>query len=52
MGRAARAHVEGRFNWDRTFQTLLGEVYPCAFETRFEAIRRSSGDSYARPTAA
>jgi alpha-1,6-mannosyltransferase len=52
MGRAARAHVEGRFNWDRTFQKLLGEVYPSAFEVRLEAIRRSAEDSYVRPTAA
>ncbi|HET9810970.1 MAG TPA: glycosyltransferase, partial [Sphingomicrobium sp.] len=28
MARAARQHVEGQFSWDRTFQTLFGEVYP------------------------
>ncbi|HUG45546.1 MAG TPA: glycosyltransferase [Sphingomicrobium sp.] len=51
MGRAARAHVEGRFNWDRTFQMLLGDVYPSAFNARIEALRRGAGDSFARSTA-
>jgi alpha-1,6-mannosyltransferase len=52
MRKAARAHVEGRFNWDRTFQTLLGGVYPSAFEARREALRRSAGESFARSSAA
>lgn len=52
MGKAARAHVEGRFNWHRTFQTLLGEVYPAAFEARRNALRRSPDESYARSSAA
>lgn len=30
MGRAARAHVISRFSWERTFNQLLGEVYPAA----------------------
>jgi alpha-1,6-mannosyltransferase len=30
MGQAARSHVEGRFEWERTFEALLGEVYPRA----------------------
>lgn len=30
MGRAARAHVLANFSWDRTFEHLLGTVYPPA----------------------
>ncbi|WP_298288476.1 glycosyltransferase [Novosphingobium sp.] len=30
MSRAARAHVAGRFEWQQTFEQLLGEVYPRA----------------------
>lgn len=30
MGLAARQHVEGRFDWQQTFESLLGEVYPKA----------------------
>lgn len=30
VGRAARAHVEAHFSWRRTFERLLGEVYPKA----------------------
>lgn len=29
-GRAARAHVEAGFSWTRTFERLLGEIYPRA----------------------
>jgi alpha-1,6-mannosyltransferase len=52
MGKAARAHVEGRFNWDRTFQLLLGEVYPLALEARLDAMRHLTDESYVRSTAA
>lgn len=52
MGRAARAHVEGQFNWDRTFQTLLGEVYPAAFAARRAALQGRTVEAYARSTAA
>lgn len=31
MGRAARAHVDGQFSWERSFGRLFGEVYPKAF---------------------
>lgn len=51
-GRAARAHVEGQFSWERTFQTLLGEVYPQAFAARRDALRRSGVGKLARGTAA
>jgi alpha-1,6-mannosyltransferase len=34
MAVAAREHVEGRFSWDRTFQTLFGDVYPSAIAAR------------------
>jgi alpha-1,6-mannosyltransferase len=34
MAVAAREHVEGRFSWDRTFQTLCGDVYPRAIAAR------------------
>lgn len=30
VGAAARAHVEVRFSWDRTFERLLNEIYPRA----------------------
>lgn len=30
MGNAARAHVLANFSWDRTFERLLGTVYPPA----------------------
>ncbi len=30
MGRAARAHVERSFSWTRTFEHLLGVIYPTA----------------------
>lgn len=30
LARAARQHVEGRFEWDRTFGSLLEHVYPQA----------------------
>ena len=52
MGAAARAHVEGQFAWDRTFQTLLGEVYPQAIAARRAAIAAGLSGAYARGTAA
>ena len=30
MGAAARAHVVSRFSWERTFNQLIGDVYPAA----------------------
>jgi alpha-1,6-mannosyltransferase len=51
MGEAARAHVEGQFSWERTFQTLFCEVYPLAFTRRRAALRRS-GEAVYVPGAA
>jgi alpha-1,6-mannosyltransferase len=52
MGEAARAHVEGQFSWDRTFQTLFGEIYPHAFAARRAALQRRGVAAYAGGTAA
>lgn len=52
MGEAARAHVEGQFSWERTFQTLFGDIYPQAFAARRAALARSGVAAYARGTAA
>lgn len=52
MGRAARAHVEGQFSWDRTFQILFGDIYPRAFEARRSGLERRGASAYARSTAA
>lgn len=52
MGEAARAHVEGQFSWERTFQTLFGDIYPLAFAARRAAVGRSGLAAYARGTAA
>ena len=35
MGAAARQSVEQRYSWDRTFETLLGEIYPRAMNRAF-----------------
>lgn len=43
MALAAREHVEGRFSWDRTFQTLFGEVYPRALAARASLQAETSG---------
>lgn len=52
MGEAARAHVEGQFSWDRTFQILFGEVYPQAVAARRVALQRIGIGAYARGTVA
>ncbi|MFM9829213.1 MAG: glycosyltransferase [Sphingomonas sp.] len=41
MGAAARAHVEQHFSWNRTFERLLGEIYPKAMQ--HAALRASHG---------
>lgn len=43
MGQAARRHVEGRFDWQQTFEALLGEVYPKAFQAA--ELRAKQGHS-------
>lgn len=52
IGEVARAHVEGRFSWDRTFQTLFGDIYRQAFAARRAELQRSGVGAYARGTAA
>ena len=52
MGEAARAHVVGKFSWEKTFQALFSEVYPHAFAARKSALERRRLGSYARSTAA
>ena len=41
MGAAARAHVEEHFSWNRTFERLLGEIYPKAM--RHATLRAQHG---------
>jgi alpha-1,6-mannosyltransferase len=41
IGAAARAHVESRYAWARTFETLFGDIYPKAL--RHAAARAASG---------
>lgn len=48
MGAAARAHVEGRFDWDRTFRALFGEIYPRALARRRSVAESAAPDSLAR----
>lgn len=43
MGRAARDHVAGRFGWDRTFERLLGEIYPRAMARARERALEAAG---------
>ncbi|MBX9730815.1 MAG: glycosyltransferase [Sphingomonas sp.] len=53
IGKAARAHVEARFSWDRTFERLLSDVYPRALQSA--AARRITGgrpQMLARPAVA
>ncbi|MGI8705603.1 MAG: glycosyltransferase [Sphingomicrobium sp.] len=52
MGEVARAHVEGRFSWDRTFQILFGDIYPPAFALRRAALQQGGIAAYAPGTAA
>lgn len=47
MGRAARAHVEARFSWDRTFERLFQEIYPSALQ--HAALRDRRSGRHARP---
>ena len=53
MGRAARAHVDGQFSWDRSFGRLFGEVYPKAFAAARDRQRaESTGTTGWRPRRA
>lgn len=49
MAVAARAHVEARFSWDRTFERLLTEIYPKAMQ--HAAMRDRTSGRHARTTA-
>jgi len=40
MGRAARAHVAGRYSWEATFQRLFGEIYPAALARARQRLRQ------------
>ena len=41
IGAAARDHVEATFSWRATFNRLLGEIYPKAFERAAQRTRGS-----------
>ncbi len=41
MGQAARRHVEGRFDWQQTFESLLDDVYPKALLAAAHRARSS-----------
>lgn len=43
MGRAARAHVDGRFSWENSFNRLLGEIYPEALIAAQRRRRAAEG---------
>ena len=38
VAQAARAHVEGRYDWSRTFARLFDEIYPAALATTRERL--------------
>ena len=42
MARAARAHVEANFSWERTFDHLLGEIYPKALARAAARVAKRS----------
>ncbi|WP_239017703.1 glycosyltransferase [Sphingomonas aracearum] len=46
IGRAARAHVDANFSWRRTFERLLGEIYPKALAS---AARRQASQAGSPP---
>jgi len=41
MGQAGRLHIEGRFSWRQTFDTLLRDVYPKALQSADERVKRA-----------
>jgi alpha-1,6-mannosyltransferase len=52
LGEAARHHVEGKqFSWDRSMQTLFGELYPRALQSREAVLRGASTPAVARSPA-
>jgi alpha-1,6-mannosyltransferase len=51
VGAAARAHVEANFSWKRTFERLLGDIYPKAMEHTAERMGARRGNREAVQTA-
>jgi alpha-1,6-mannosyltransferase len=54
IGRAARAHVEANFSWKRTFDRLLGDIYPkamarAAARGQSDKIRRFASEHQLQP---
>ena len=46
IGRAARAHVEAHFSWPRTFERLIGTIYPKALaRAAARAATRSAAET-------
>ena len=45
IGRAARAHVEDHFSWARTFDRLIGEIYPKAMARAAARVGTASPQS-------
>lgn len=43
MGLAARDHVLARYSWRRTFDSLLGEIYPAAIQRADQRSLKSRG---------
>ncbi|WP_294264490.1 glycosyltransferase [uncultured Sphingomonas sp.] len=47
MGRAARDMVVAGFGWDRTFERLLGEIYPAAMAVSADRVARRTANRFA-----
>ncbi|MBB5698314.1 glycosyltransferase [Sphingomonas yantingensis] len=47
MGRAARDVVVAGFGWDRTFERLLGEIYPAAMAVSADRVARRTANRFA-----
>lgn len=47
IGAAARAHVEGRFEWSHTFDALLEEVYPAALRNAKARMKKGRANGTA-----
>ncbi|TPG07236.1 glycosyltransferase [Sphingomonas oligophenolica] len=48
MGRAARRHVKDHFSWTRTFERLLGDIYPKALARAAARVGQRDGESRVR----
>lgn len=47
MGRAPRDMVVAGFGWDRTFERLLGEIYPAAMAVSADRVARRTANRFA-----